>query len=188
MLGLTHSDALNVDHPFRMHSAEGWSRMNSSNAPDGAATPVEPVEVDRLLVSLSLRSDCTAPRQARLALRDFPELDEIHDDATLVVSELMSNAVMHSGATRGDLITLSVFVDAVRVRIHVHDPARTGLIPRIREHQGGQGGGLGLQLVNQIARRWGTEPAAGRIVWADLAFPISRAGRQASRPRTTTLR
>lgn len=127
--------------------------------------------LDRLLVSVALRSDATAPRRAREALRDFPELDEIRDDVALVVSELVTNAVKHSGAAHGDVITMSVSVDAERVRIHVHDPARTGLTPRLREHHSQQIGRLGLQLVDQIARRWDSESLDGRTVWADLGFP-----------------
>lgn len=122
------------------------------------------------LVSLALPSDSTAPGRAREAVRDIPELDAIRDDASLIVSELVTNAVKHSGATDGDRITLSVFVDGDRVKIQVHDPARTDLIPQVRNLRSQDVGGLGLRLVSRIARRWDTECRNGRIVWADLAF------------------
>lgn len=119
------------------------------------------------LVSLALPSDSTAPGRAREAVRDIPELDAIRDDASLIVSELVTNAVKHSGATDGDRITLSVFVDGDRVKIQVHDPARTDLLPQVRNQEVG---GMGLRLVSRIARRWDTECRNGRIVWADLLF------------------
>jgi anti-sigma regulatory factor (Ser/Thr protein kinase) len=123
-----------------------------------------------LLVSLALPGDSTAPARAREALRDIPELDTIRDDASLVVSELVTNAVKYSGATDGDRITLSVLVGGDRVKIQVHDPARTDLRPQVRNIRGQDVGGLGLRLVSRIARRWDTEWRNGRIVWADLTF------------------
>jgi anti-sigma regulatory factor (Ser/Thr protein kinase) len=123
-----------------------------------------------LLVSLVLPSDSTAPARAREAVRGIPELDPIRDDASLVVSELVTNAVKHSGATEGDRITLSVSVDGDRVKIQVHDPARTNLMPRLRTSRPQEAGGMGLRLVSRIARRWDTECRDGRIVWADLAL------------------
>jgi hypothetical protein len=125
-----------------------------------------------LLVSLALPSGATAPSRAREALRDIPELDAIRDDASLVVSELVTNAVKHSGATDRDRITLSVVVDGDRVKIQVRDPGRTDLVP--------QGGGLGLRLVSQIARRWDTECRNGRTVWAELALGDAARRRLAS--------
>jgi anti-sigma regulatory factor (Ser/Thr protein kinase) len=122
-----------------------------------------------LVVSLALPSGATAPGRAREALRDIPELDAIRDDASLVVSELVTNAVKHSGATDGDRITLSVVVDGDWVKIQVHDPARTHLMPHLGT-PGQEGGGLGLRLVSQIARRWETESRNGRTVWAELAL------------------
>ncbi len=123
-----------------------------------------------LLVSLTLPSNSTAPGRAREALRDIAELDAIRDDARLVVSELVTNAVKHSGATAQDRITLSVFVEGDRVKIQVHDPARTDLMPQLRSVRSHEVGGLGLRLVSRIARRWDTEYGDGRTVSADLAF------------------
>lgn len=136
--------------------------------------------VTRLLVSLVLPSNATAPGRAREALRDIPELDAIRDDAFLVVSELVSNAVRHSGATDGDRITVTVVVDGDQVRIQVRDPARSDLIPRLGILPGQGVGGLGLRLVSQVARRWDTECRDGRTVWAELALGDAAATGKAS--------
>jgi anti-sigma regulatory factor (Ser/Thr protein kinase) len=133
-----------------------------------------------LLVGLALQSHVTAPGRAREALRDIPELDAIRDDASLVVSELVTNAVKHSGATDGDRIILSVVVDGDRVMIQVHDPARTDLMPQLGDLPSQAGGGLGLRLVSQIAHRWDTECRDGRTVWAELALGDAMPRRMAS--------
>jgi serine/threonine-protein kinase RsbW len=124
--------------------------------------------VPKPLISLPLPNDPSAPGRARAALRDIPELDAIRGDASLVVSELVTNAVKYSGATDRDMIILTIFLDGDRVKIQVHDPARTDLMPRLRNLRS-HDGGMGLRLVSQIARRWDTECRDGRIVWADLA-------------------
>jgi anti-sigma regulatory factor (Ser/Thr protein kinase) len=123
-----------------------------------------------LLASVALLSDSTAPARAREALRDIPELEAIRDDASLVISELVTNAVKHSGATDGDRIILSVVVDGDQVKIQVRDPARTDLLPQLGDLSSQGTGGLGLRLVSQIARRWDTECGNGRTVWAELAL------------------
>jgi serine/threonine-protein kinase RsbW len=133
-----------------------------------------------LLASLALWSDSTAPARAREALRDIPELDAIRDDASLVVSELVTNAVKHSGATDGEMIVLSLVVDGDRVKIQVRDPARTDLVPQVDDLPSQKGGGLGLRLVSQIARKWDTECGDGRTVWAELALGDATPRRMAS--------
>jgi anti-sigma regulatory factor (Ser/Thr protein kinase) len=133
-----------------------------------------------LLVSLALQSHATAPRRAREALRHIPELNAIRDDVTLVVSELVTNAVKYSGATEGDRITLNVVMDGDRIKIQVHDPARTDLMPQLGNLPSQEGGGLGLRLVSQIACRWDTECRDGRTVWAELALGDAAPRRMAS--------
>jgi signal transduction histidine kinase len=133
-----------------------------------------------LVVSLALLSDLTAPARARGALRDIPELEATGDDASLVVSELVTNAVKHSGATDGDRIILSVVVDGDRVQIQVRDPARTDLVPHLGNLSSRGAGGLGLRLVSQIARRWDTECGDGRTVWAELDLGDAATRRRAS--------
>jgi anti-sigma regulatory factor (Ser/Thr protein kinase) len=134
-------------------------------------SPLEHVKYStELVVSHSLPSNLTAPGRAREALRDIPELDAIRDDATLVVSELVTDAVTHSGATGQNLITLSVFLKSDQVKIQVHDPAGMDDTPRLRNLRRREVGGLGLRLVCRVARRSGAEHRDGRIVWADLAL------------------
>jgi hypothetical protein len=85
-----------------------------------------------LLVSLALPHNLSPPGRAREALRDDPQLDAIRDDAILVVSELVTDAVNHSEATHRGLLTLNVVLEVGgRVRIQVHDSAGTDVMPRL---------------------------------------------------------
>ncbi len=121
-------------------------------------------------IHMTLPCGPAAPRLAREALRDV--LGDRRDeaaDATLVASELVTNAVRHSACIPGETITLDARVIGDCVRIAVHDPGRSAGDPRVRGEMPATGGGLGLRLVEQLARRWGWERPDGRLVWAELA-------------------
>jgi anti-sigma regulatory factor (Ser/Thr protein kinase) len=88
------------------------------------------------------------------------------DNALLVVTELVTNAVRHGRST----VTLAVTVDDDRVLLEVQD-AGTG-VPAVH-HPGWQSlGGRGLLMVDAMATRWGVRPApGGKVVWAELPAP-----------------
>lgn len=83
------------------------------------------------------------------------------DDVALVLSELVTNAVVHAGGA----VRIAVSVgDRIRVEVHDEDPRP----PRMRAH-GAEPGGLGLRIVERLSERWGSRStAAGKVVWADL--------------------
>jgi anti-sigma regulatory factor (Ser/Thr protein kinase) len=127
-------------------------------------------------IHLTLPCGPTAPGLARAALRDALARRQIRDDATLVASELVTNAVTHSGCGQEHTITLDARISDGCLRIAVHDPGRTGVVPRVRDGGAGEAGGLGLRLVERLARRWGAERPDGCLVWAELALvdpPVS---------------
>src|SRR5262245_23599016 len=107
-----------------------------------------------------------APAAARRALGDLGLPPELLDDARLVLSELVSNGVVHSGASE----PLDVFVDlrAGTLRIEVRDGG-PGFGPPMppRPDPGGEGG-RGLVAVHRIADRWGVERDGGTRVWVEL--------------------
>jgi anti-sigma regulatory factor (Ser/Thr protein kinase) len=94
----------------------------------------------------------------------------IADDVALVVSELVTNAVRHSGCRPGQTIGFDALWSGGCVRIAVHDPGRSDQAPRIGQRAPTEAGGLGLRLVQQLARRWGSDRRDGRLVWAELAL------------------
>jgi anti-sigma regulatory factor (Ser/Thr protein kinase) len=115
-----------------------------------------------------LPSDLSAAPQARRHIADacagLPE--ETVYTARLLVTELVSNAVLHGRGT----VMLSVAADSSGVRVEVHDesPQPPVILPRppLAEH------GAGLRLVSALAGSWGTDPLgegrSGKRVWFTL--------------------
>jgi anti-sigma regulatory factor (Ser/Thr protein kinase) len=92
------------------------------------------------------------------------------DDAELVVSELVTNSVRHSGATRGEHVIVRAQLTDTALRLEVEDPGRRRAVA-IRAARPDIGGGFGLNLVEHLTRSWGVQRAngGGTRVWADVA-------------------
>lgn len=116
-----------------------------------------------------LNCDRSAPSRAREAISRLAEAAPIHDDAVLVASELVSNAVRHSGCMPEEEIEVVAQPIERGVRIEVADAGRSGDAPRLCRTDALQPGGLGLRLVAALAKRWGAERNDGLRVWAELA-------------------
>lgn len=125
------------------------------------------------------RPDPGAPRVARRFTRKFlADIGAGHQCqqmAELLVSELVTNAVVHARTTA----RLSVSVAGGTARIEVRDDGPGW--PELREpHQ--SHGGYGLRLVDWMSQSWGISGGAGgKAVWFTL--PLSAAipeARQAS--------
>jgi two-component sensor histidine kinase len=91
-------------------------------------------------------------------------------DVCLLVTELVANGVRHGGGGSG--ASLHVLLQGRRPGLHVEvvnaDHARSRVAPR-RPDLGG-GGGLGLQLVERLATRWGVRDARPTAVWFELDY------------------
>jgi anti-sigma regulatory factor (Ser/Thr protein kinase) len=87
------------------------------------------------------------------------------EDVTLVVSELVTNAVLHG---LGD-VTLAVSMnddDAVHVEVGDDQPDLADATMQAPDAESGRG----LLLVSRLADRWGVRPErGGKVVWADVA-------------------
>ena len=85
-------------------------------------------------------------------------------DLRLMVSELVTNAVLHGEPD----VLFRVFVDApVRVRVEVHDGSAACPTMRAPHLEGTSG--RGLQLVDTVSAAWGTRPLpAGKVVWCEV--------------------
>ncbi|MFJ8165929.1 ATP-binding protein [Streptomyces sp. NPDC096136] len=109
----------------------------------------------------------TAPSRARhdvtLCLRTWG-LDTLIDDAQLIVTELVANAVQHTHTRR---IGVSVTRHPDHVRIVVTDTSRTLPVPTPAGPEAEAG--RGLHLVDQLTTRWGSKQfRTGKQVWAEL--------------------
>ena len=97
------------------------------------------------------------------ALTDWGVGDEFPDVA-LLTSELVTNAVRHAGGP----CTLAVALVPDRVRVEVFDSSRRRPVPEPRDSH--RAGGWGLQIVDQLATRWGSESRGdGKVVWCELS-------------------
>lgn len=92
------------------------------------------------------------------------------DDAALLVSEVVSNSVRHARLDASDRIQVRVRGTRSMLHVDVID-AGPGFEPHIGS--GEWGGGWGLQIVDQLATRWGVECGDRTRVWFDLAPPVS---------------
>jgi anti-sigma regulatory factor (Ser/Thr protein kinase) len=112
-----------------------------------------------------LARNVEAPRLARHHVRSLATRlgDERAEDAVLLVSELVTNAVKYGG---DGPIELVIAQPHNRVRVAVRDPGGPGPLPEMRA-PGTAGGGHGLRLVDEIADRWGVEHGS-TIVWFEF--------------------
>lgn len=89
------------------------------------------------------------------------------EDAELIVSELVTNAVVH-GATAHDPHVLLVLMQSGRkLRVKVYDASSD--LGRRREPRSDAESGRGLVIVDALSDRWGaTASAYGKCLWAEL--------------------
>ena len=138
----------------------------------GGAEVGEPLEV-------LLAADAQAPGAARsIVVRHLGGLvaPSVLDSAQLLISELVTNSVRHSGAAAGESLVVRVCLGQSVCRLEVEDRGRDGVIapgPMDRVN----GGGMGLNLVQMLSERWGLERvlAGGTRVWAllECAAPLA---------------
>jgi anti-sigma regulatory factor (Ser/Thr protein kinase) len=90
------------------------------------------------------------------------------DDVSLLVTELVANGVRHGGA--GSDTMLHVMLEGQRAGLHVEvvNPNHARGIPARRSADLQGGGGIGLNLVDTLASRWGYRQQPKTAVWFEL--------------------
>ncbi|WP_030374147.1 ATP-binding protein [Streptomyces rimosus] len=113
------------------------------------------------------------PRSVRLARYRMARLlwewgyGYLVDDAELVVSEPLTNAIVH-GRVPGRLVRVHLMVGKEMLRVAVSD-AKGEVQPAVRESGADGVGGWGLLLVQEVAVRWGVrDREIGKTVWCEL--------------------
>src|SRR5919197_5623421 len=93
-------------------------------------------------------------------------------DAALLVSEVVTNAIVHGGAGAAFELRARLAGDRLRVEVTNSGP---GLAPEPRATEASQDGGFGLFLVERLARRWGLVRHLGtKRVWFELECGAAR--------------
>jgi anti-sigma regulatory factor (Ser/Thr protein kinase) len=105
--------------------------------------------------------------RAVLGLLDGRVAREVLDDLRLLVSELVTNSVRHSGADTGEKVSLAIARSEQTVRVEVTDPG-PGFKPGPRTADYDTPGGWGLHLVDRIAHRWGVVTGRHTLVWFEI--------------------
>ncbi len=117
--------------------------------------------------SARLPDDLSAPAHARALIRrnlaDW-DLPESIDDAEIVGSELVANALRHGAAPI--VLTLGTTPDHLVVAVQ---DAAAGAVPTPRLADSSATNGRGMHLISALSRRWGcTSDGTTKIVWAEL--------------------
>jgi anti-sigma regulatory factor (Ser/Thr protein kinase) len=135
----------------------------SSKRADPRAVTVAPLE-------LALERNVQAPAIARAAISglcDDLQLDaSIRQTLLLLISEVVSNAVLHSTGPADAGITVAATVTPDAVQVAVTDPGE-GFTPAERD-PARMDGGYGLYLLEKAARRWGVDATGPTRVWFEL--------------------
>ena len=122
------------------------------------------------IASWTLPSELTSARRARgLIRRPLKKwgLSDLQPVAELLVSELVTNAVRYAQGKIG----LRLILEGGLVCEVLDDSAA---LPRLRHPDEDDERGRGLQVVSQVAQRWGARRAlTGKVVWCELPLPYS---------------
>lgn len=101
----------------------------------------------------------------RLVRRALPKagFDDLVEAAELVVSEAVTNAVVHAGTS----IDVTVMLTGAGARLEVRDGSKHHPTPR--DYAATAGTGRGLLLIDGVTTSWGTVPHSdGKTVWFEL--------------------
>jgi anti-anti-sigma regulatory factor/anti-sigma regulatory factor (Ser/Thr protein kinase) len=145
-----------------------------------AVSRAMPVYLDRASATIAAKEGATprrfaarlghAPSAARVA-RDIVaqacetwQLRDAFEDAQLIVTELVSNAVRHA---KGDLRLLILLRDR-HLHLSIADASADQPRRMLPDPDTGEGG-RGLLLIDAVAAAWGSSPTPdGKVVWATL--------------------
>jgi anti-sigma regulatory factor (Ser/Thr protein kinase) len=147
----------------------GIAVMDRTSDPQ-VARPWWSVMLQLDLAALDITPGC-ARSWVRAVLREWGWRDqELIDLAELFVSELVTNAMRASVRARVPALRLAIAADRRHVMISVRDFAPGAPAPRRAGDD--EDGGRGLQIVGELAERFGWEPPSdggpGKVVWVLL--------------------
>lgn len=134
-------------HPHLRARVDGPERLDLRLPAEPGSTPAARRAVAQLLAGAAVDPD-------------------VHDAAMLVVSELVTNAVLHARTP----VRVTAVLGPTRLRLAVEDEVPRH--PQVKDADEGDTGGRGMALVALSAVDWGVVdlPDGGKSVWCDLAL------------------
>lgn len=121
--------------------------------------------------------------RARRLVRDQLRLtgrEDLVETAELVVSELVTNAIVHAGSKVG----LDISVDESGVRVAVSDNSTH--LPTLSSYGAMASTGRGLQLVAQMVDAWGMDRRPdGKAIWCRIQSAMTASDEHRSSPAAT---
>ncbi|MGW5248172.1 ATP-binding protein [Streptomyces sp. NPDC004129] len=156
-----------IEQP-RRHASATAARWSPAVEDERALKALElygnPAEMEVPLPSLP-ESAAIARRLAQVVvLRHWGLSPRMAEDTVLLVSELVGNAVRHTGAR---IFGLRMHRRRGRIRIEIRDPSRG--LPCLMPVQELDVSGRGLFLVDKLADRWGVDLLPrGKMTWFEM--------------------
>ncbi|MGO1316902.1 MAG: ATP-binding protein [Cellulomonadaceae bacterium] len=121
-----------------------------------------------LMIEPELTAIAPARRWAAERLRASGVTGHTLDVLVLLVSEVVTNAIVHARPP----VTLHLSLSSGTVRVEVGDFARE--VPVVKRPSPSADGGRGVALIDTLASRWGTtlQPESGALksVWFEIAL------------------
>ena len=119
----------------------------------------------------SFRPELGAAAEARRHLEDL--CADVHDDdllerGRLVLTEVVTNSVVHAQLRPSQLIDVRVALLAALLRIEVTDDGVGFLPPATKPERGNADGGWGLWLIDRLTDRWGVDCGNSTRVWLEF--------------------
>jgi anti-sigma regulatory factor (Ser/Thr protein kinase) len=120
-------------------------------------------------LSRRLRARPQAAAEGRRAVATLALPEPTRQTLALLVSEFVTNSVVHAGLATDDTIELHINNGGPQVRVTVHDRG-PGFTPTVPSADPLQVGAQGLVLAAALSEAWGVDcDQHGCTVWADIA-------------------
>lgn len=156
--------------PHDASTANGTSQANGASRPNGLRAMDEPAVLLGELTLAAERESVPRARRFGRSVASNSGIGHTGDDAEVLVSELVTNAVRHAPIP-GTALRLRLLRAGSRLRIEVHD--QSAAVPRPREVDLMEQTGRGWFLAAVLADRHGTDHTpSGTSVWCEIrAWP-----------------
>ena len=152
-------------------AGDGRARAPRSAPAASSESPRERQQLSPAMIEMA--GGVGAPARARRWVRSCLASEPIGSseaDVVVVVSELVTNSVVHAHADSSQLLRITVGRSKDGLRIAVTDGG-SETVPHLRDSDAETPGGLGLRIIDRLCMSWGViRSGTGTTeVWCDVA-------------------